>query len=424
MPTTIPAMRGQMGSIEYYLTTMKAGEAVNKIRLASELPEWKELSIEERMQRELEWERVEKEIARFLATDTDRFFGALLVAIYHSEGISFEPINKFKGLPDLYVNTAKNFGFLNFQGGELLFTLDGQHRLKGTAVAMSGKGKNGREINVFEPNLDIANDDIAILLIPYEPALRARKIFNKTNKYAKATSKGDNIVTSEDDAYAIVARRLMGSSGCEPVIPESLVNWTSNTLTLRSTQFTTISVLYESAQKLLGKVDTQFRPEDDKLDEYYKQVKEAWEVLLDKFNIFNEAINVSPKELPELRNKYLCLKPAGQLALFNTVQEGRKKKIDIYTIAERLNLIDWESNKDIWQGVMMLGKRIQSGKQELGLAGRLIAHLIGVPYDKEEQEKLLLDYRKAVEKDPEKPVKAKTLPNSLASTLTQELIED
>lgn len=141
MPTTIPAMRGQMGSIEYYLTTMKAGEAVNKIRLASELPESKELSIEERMQRELEWERVEKEIARFLATDTDRFFGALLVAIYHSEGISFEPINKFKGLPYLYVKLQKTLVFLTFNVENFYLLLTGSIALKALQLLCQVKVK-------------------------------------------------------------------------------------------------------------------------------------------------------------------------------------------------------------------------------------------------------------------------------------------
>jgi DNA sulfur modification protein DndB len=403
-----------MGSVEYYLTTMKAGEAVRSIRVAEELPKWKEMTIEERVQRELEWKRVEKEIAHFIASDPDRFFGALLVAIYNSEGISFEPLTKLKGLPELYMSVAGSFGFLHFKGGELLFTLDGQHRLKGTDVAISGKGKNGKPVEGLTPNLEVADDDISVILIPYEPALRARKIFNKTNKYAKQTSKGDNIITSEDDAYAITARRLLGSGGYEAVIEEELVNWSSNTLSTRSTQFTTINVLYESGQKLLPATDIQFRPDDEQLDEFYEKLAELWSRLLDKVDIFKKALE-SPKNLPKLREKYLCLKPAGQLALLTAVQEALEKGLPIAEVATRLNHIPWDLNNDLWQGIMMQGKRIQVGKQAVNFAGRLIAYLIGVPYDEDEQQKLLLDYRRVVEKDPDKPVKAKTLPNQLLS---------
>ena len=42
MATSIPCIQGKMGTVEYYLTTMKAGDAVAKIRIAKELPNWDE----------------------------------------------------------------------------------------------------------------------------------------------------------------------------------------------------------------------------------------------------------------------------------------------------------------------------------------------------------------------------------------------
>ncbi len=412
MPTTIPVMRGKMGSMEYYLTTMKAGEVVDKIRVASELPGWEHMTIEERMQRELDWKRIENEIAKFIATDPNRFYGALLVAIYNDEGLAFEPLEAFQGLPKLYANAASAFGFLHFQGGELLFALDGQHRLKGTDVAISGRRHDGKEVEGYERNLEVSKDDVALLLIPYSPAQRARKIFNKVNKYAKPTSKGDNIITSEDDAYAIIARRLMmGTGGYEPVIPEAVVNWKSNTLTERMTKFTTISVLYESARALLGKVETQFRPEDDKLDEDYEEVCEVWKALLERFTIFHQAVNGSRETLPDRRKMYLCLKPAGQLALIEGVRIARAHGMDIEAIIEGLNRIPWDIKNELWQGVMMLGDRIQAGRQAIHLTGRLIAHLIGTPYEDDERQALLREYQKSKGDDPDRPRQVKVLPD-------------
>ena len=97
---------------------MKAGEAIAKIKTAKELPRWDDMGIEERMQREINWDRVENEIARYLAEDPDHFFGALVVGIFGSEGVEFEPLDKIQGLPKLYQNALKPFGLLHLQGGE------------------------------------------------------------------------------------------------------------------------------------------------------------------------------------------------------------------------------------------------------------------------------------------------------------------
>ena len=39
----------------------------------------------------------------------------------------------------------------------------------------------------------------------------ARKIFNKVNRYARPTSKADNLITSDDDILAILGPREPGS---------------------------------------------------------------------------------------------------------------------------------------------------------------------------------------------------------------------
>lgn len=415
MPTTIPVMRGKMGSTEYYLTTMKAAEATAKIKAASQLPNWNDLSIEERMQRQIDWGRVKNDIARFMAKDPDRFFGALLVAIYSSDGMEFEPLADLR-IPKMYATSVKAFGFLHLQGGEVWFALDGQHRLKGTDMAIHGVDEKGRPIEEFENNLSVAGDELAVMLIPFEPAQRARKLFNKVNKYAKQTGKGDNIITSEDDAFAIITRWLMGSHGRDPVIPEPLVNWTSNTLTKRTLKFTTISVLYDGAKTLIErthnrKVDTQFRPEDAVLEEYYADVREMWEAMLDGFSIFKDAMDGPREALSDMRESYLCLKPAGQSALIEAVSIARQHELTYDDIVDGLNRITWDLRDQEWQGVIMHGPKIQAGRTSVFLAARLIAHRIGVDFSEDDKQALLREYQKAKGDDPDRPKKVKTLPN-------------
>ena len=51
MAMTIPAIKGRMGTNDYYEAKMRAQELVQAARVASERDTWASLSIEERLQR-------------------------------------------------------------------------------------------------------------------------------------------------------------------------------------------------------------------------------------------------------------------------------------------------------------------------------------------------------------------------------------
>src|SRR5262249_18259366 len=125
MATTIPAMRAKFGSIEYYIVTMKAAELASKLKMPTELPEWEDMDIEDRFQREVSYKRVKDHIAPYLANDPDRFFGAMIVDMYNPEGVQFEPISDVvsRPLPGLYASSSNAIGFLLLAGGEIFVPL-------------------------------------------------------------------------------------------------------------------------------------------------------------------------------------------------------------------------------------------------------------------------------------------------------------
>jgi DNA sulfur modification protein DndB len=98
----IPAIRGKIGSTEYYIATMKASEVVNSLRIPKDMPDWGHESIEERYQREINYKRVRDQIAPYIANDPDRFFNALIVDILNSEGVTFDPLSELAKLPSLW----------------------------------------------------------------------------------------------------------------------------------------------------------------------------------------------------------------------------------------------------------------------------------------------------------------------------------
>ena len=45
---TLPAIKGKIGTTEYYLTSMSARELVSSVKPADELEEWESMTIEEK----------------------------------------------------------------------------------------------------------------------------------------------------------------------------------------------------------------------------------------------------------------------------------------------------------------------------------------------------------------------------------------
>lgn len=253
MPTTIPALRGRFGSTEYFLSTMSVGEFVKTVRLPREIPGWEDLSIEDRYQREINLSRVRREIAPYFASDEQRFSGALVLAVMNHDNMEFEPLPNISGgnrnpFPQLYQSAARNMGFLTFNGNEVLVPLDGQHRTKAFQFAIDGTDDNNRPIEGIRSNLELANDQVAVILVRFDAA-SSRRIFNKINRYAKPTTKADNLITDDDDAMAVITRELLGEEG---VIPASLVRIEANNLNKSSSEFTTLATFYECNTAILN----------------------------------------------------------------------------------------------------------------------------------------------------------------------------
>lgn len=377
--TVILCQRGKIGSTTYYLGMMRAGDLIRSVGFARELPGWEGLSIEERIQRELDDTRVRNEIVPYWQNDPDRFFGALIVDIYQGwENMEFEPLKDVcKGLPSVYRKDLQDFGFLTLPGAEYLIALDGQHRLKALNYAIKGD-----ESGEIKPRPDLVDDNIAVIFVPHEDHQKIRNIFNKVNRYAKQTSRGDNIITAEDDACAIIARRLIRDG--QGVLSPDLVNWKSNTLAKRSKQFTTISAVYETVQVILEhhpkmqahmKSKAKMRPTDEELNQYYLEVAEVWDTVL---NGVDEYADLSSEVVQAKREVSLLFKPVGQIAMFRgLVTAMRQGRMELEEAVEQLNNIDWRIDADVWRDILVKPSGAMIARQEAKeMAGQVIAYMI------------------------------------------------
>jgi DNA sulfur modification protein DndB len=419
MATTIPAIRGKIGNTEYFETVMSVRDLVSQVRLPSEADDWANFGIEEKMQRDPDTKRIREQIVPYLINSADRFFGSIVVLVYKGD-ISFESLNEMKlNLPGAYKSSGTRIGFVTIDGG-ILIVIDGQHRLAAMKLVYQNDPKDALQGPFIN---EVADDEACVVFIRYEESVKTRRIFNTINRYAKQTSRGDNIITSEDDGYAIVSRRLLSDNG--PLKGQvvkgkrvEIVNWKNNTLSDRSTQLTTLSAVYDSTKLILGNsyYQSQQRPSEDELEKGIEIVSEFWNAMLTGLTPYKEAL-ARLEDIPTMRNSEqpysLLFKPAAQIALIRGLQAATAgNRLPLATALERANQIDWKISSDIWKGLIIKeGGAIDAGGEARNRAAQLINWLLAADVMPDDEKAIIhRTFNEAKGRDPADPSQALALP--------------
>lgn len=409
MGLTLLAQECRIGSTTYYLANVKANTLIQNVGYASEMENWSDMSIDERMQREIKGDRVAEEIVPYIVNDQDWFFGALIVDVYKGwENVKFQSIKDVVDVKfDAYDSTLDNAGFLTLPDEKSLIALDGQHRL--AALNMAIRGKNGipgsvqlsdTQRETLVPHPEIGKADISVIFIKHtDDNAKIRKIFNKVNRYAKQTSKSDNIITSEDDMVAVVARALFSTDDgpLKPVNKFEIVNWKSNTIPARSKQLTTLSAIYSSCEMILSHYDITpkiMRNESD-LEKAHKIMQDYWHTCITEIDVFKTYIDCLEKGKPleKLRKENLLLKPVTHMALAHATSIILDAGFEFADLIPKINKIDWSISNPVWTNILVTNsanKKMIAGAQALRNAGGIIAYmLIGDKVPLAERERLL-----------------------------------
>ncbi len=385
MALVIPCIRGRMGDTDYYMARMPVRDLIQGVRPATELDRWASMGIEERMQREPNETRIKQEIAPYIANAKDRFFGSLIVLVYRGE-IHFENlVRDLKvSIPKAYGSQAEDIGFVTIDGGDLI-VLDGQHRLLALEMVL-------KKTVTGDCSDDVANDTISVTFINHESDQKTRRIFNKLNRYAKTTSRGDNIITSEDDGYAIVTRGLLEDGaplGLSDAIGESIVNFKSNTLGTRSKQLTTISAVYETVKVILDHEGIKHfdekhkivRPSEEELATAAECVNRFWHTVLTRLKPYKIALQDmgSIMKMREDTEPFsLLFKPAAQVTLFQGLTLAMDRGLSLEDAVDRANDIDWRMSSPVWKNIIVNPNgTINAYAEARDRTAELIAYLIG-----------------------------------------------
>lgn len=251
---------------------------------------------------------------------------------------------------------------------------------------------------------------MTVIFIRHESDAKIRKIFNKVNRYAKQTSKGDNIITSEDDMLAVITRAMFSGTEDAPLRPinnQELVNWKSNTIPLRSKMLTTAAAIYTMAEVMLEPMDItpKTRRNEEKLEQGIRFMNDFWNRALTEVNAFKQykqyVIDGNP--LDKFRKQNLLLKPVTQMALAQAIRTAMDYGYQYKDLTSKINQINWNPEYYVWSNILVINsknKKMITGSQALKDAGEIIAYmLIGDEFSNEKKEHLLLTIRQAQDDD-------------------------
>jgi DNA sulfur modification protein DndB len=220
---------------------------------------------------------------------------------------------------------------LVFDGSENLFAVDGQHRVVGIKRAIAEKPELG-------------NEEVCVVFVGHsnerKGLQRTRRLFTTLNRYAKPVNKTEIIALDEDDALAIVTRRMLEDY---PLLKHFTSIKKGKAIQASDRRnLTTIVTVYDALDRYLGwgrKDWSDFkkqRPSERKLDEIYKRSEELWNSMVSEFEPLKELSESKPDD--ELSFKYrnrkigghLIFRPVGLLMIVSVIRyligEGKSLK--------------------------------------------------------------------------------------------------
>ncbi len=307
---TYPALRMSMGSWTYFSVRMTMKEAARKIVLATNFKE--PTALDDMLQRLHDVDRSKGAMTNYLKIRDDRFYGSLIVAPI-GESPSFVSIRadeKFVKKHNISDDANDSIGFVTLDDDTDYYVLDGQHRL-GSIKHVIDNDEIGPEFGDEEINVIFVVDESNS---EQERNIRYRRLFTSLNRYAKPTDQTTNIIMEEDDAYAILTRRLVeehpvfgAGTGNESARSNTRVNVNTKNLNETSSHFTSLATLYEMNKRLLAIPEFPdinpatpegllARPSGVQLNQWYAELSLIWEVI-------GEAFPLLFSDLTKLRKK-------------------------------------------------------------------------------------------------------------------------
>ncbi len=374
----LPALRANMGDWTYYIASMTLADLAERVTTASALHQSRRL--EELIQRSLSPRA--GDIAEYLRSQPQRLFGTLVIAVYggEPEWLEIEIGERVRPWQEGEERLDGAIGLLRLSGSERLFALDGQHRLVGTVQAL-------------EEDSFLGTEEVAVIFVGHSQddagLERTRRLFSTLNRYAKPVSKRDIIALDEDDAVAIVTRRLVDNHS---LFRDRVATGKTKAVPVGDrVNFTSIVALYDCVEMVLktspawNSGHKRFRPNHDILDALANHCAEYWNAVMDENGVLREYVEAPNGATPAraFRGRHgghLLFRPIGLLAhTWTATSLCAKEGASAQTAIRRLTKVPMELSESPWLGLLWdaENQRMITSKEAQRVAMRLIYHAVG-----------------------------------------------
>lgn len=347
------AIKGQMGIWRYYVSALSFGEIAKYVS-----PITKEISNSDSYSNLLQRAITNNvsSITDYLLLQPERMFNALVLAVYDG--------NPEWSELDVEVEDYRTFsvGVLELTGDEIIFPVDGQHRVAGIKDAL-------------KKDSSLANEKVPIILIGHQNTLegkrRTRRLFSTLNRRAKRVNENEIIALDEDDLVAITTREI--AENHKLFSGERLVDCaTKNIPSTNNIAFTSILTLYEITkiiytekclEKGISKAKQEkgllYRPSDDVVEEFILEVNKFWDTFMTNIPSIKEYISI---DIQNLDHKYrsveggnLLFRPIALSQFVLAIFECKKRmQITIEEAITRIGKIPMEISKSPWKNLLWL----------------------------------------------------------------------
>lgn len=379
----IPAIRSQMGVWIYYVSSLNFDEVSKYVRPINDELHKSEL-LSGMIQRSITENY--KSIANYLLTQEERFFNALILAVYDGEPVWNEiRIESYSG-EDNY-----NLGVLTLSGKEKIFPVDGQHRVAGIKKAL-------------EDNPELGRERVPVIFIGHSKdesgMQKTRRMFSTLNRYAKPVSLRDIIALDEDDIVAIASRNLIDST--DMFVGERILDAKTKAIPESNlVALTSIIAYYECNKELLwlwvkdkdvlgldGKIIRgrkkineyiRHRPEERVIELFTAECRQFWEAIINSCKDFSLNENGCVGKYRDKEGGHIFFRPISLIAFSKAAVRIKECYEEQYSdiIAEMPESVKWIQSK-LWR------KIIWDNNKKVMIMGnaKLIELIILYSYDK------------------------------------------
>jgi DNA sulfur modification protein DndB len=387
-----------MGDWVYYVTYLTFNDITHWIKKTDQIHKTERLR--EMIQRQLSSRSIS--IAKYLINQEERFFNAIVVGVYggapkwYPIDIEASPV---LGEVELDDSSRDSIGLLMLEGNEGLFAIDGQHRVEAIKQALKTKPELG-------------TDEISVIFVAHKTdekgQTRTRRLFSTLNRYAKPVSKGEIVALDEDDAFAIITRRLVEDfylmkgfvhfGKTAPLPPNDRKNLTTILALYDISQVIYVPILDNKQRQQMKKLKI-LRPSDEVLDNILEEQKNYWAILKDYFPEYKRLFQSEPNEnvAGEYRTSeggHLMFRPAGQQAFARSVRIMMDRGMEMKDAVAQLSSVSMRLNAPPWRNILWdpNRKKINNNVSPL-LTESVLLHCVDQE-PRSQKYNLLAEYRK------------------------------